>query len=410
MFETKNRPLTTPEIHVPANLDELQKLVAWAVAEEIPLLVEGAGSKRGFGHHVDATHGVSTRAMTGVTLYEPDELVMSAAAGTKLAEIELLLDEQRQMLAFEPADYGCILGGPAGAQTIGGIFACNLSGPRRLKTGAARDHLLGLNCVTGHGQVIKTGGRVMKNVTGYDLCKLFAGSFGTLAVMSHLTFKVLPALEFEVTLALLGDDVPTLLGQLRKAMGSGWEVSSAAVIPPAASVRSSIASVAAAGEALALLRLEGTEPSVRYRQERLQTELVPKESAVIEAKNSRQLWREIRDVALLPHDRPILWRISCPPAAAAAIAEQLHGEMMFDWAGGLIWVASETPDTQTIRASLETIGGHATLIRATSEMRAAHPVFHPQEPGLAKLTARVKTSFDPKNILNPGRMGDADKL
>lgn len=405
--------MTTTETCTPANLDELQKLVAWAVGEETPLAIEGRGSKRSFGHAVQAPHRISTRAMTGVSFYEPDELVISAAAGTPLVEIEKLIGEQRQMLAFEPADYGAMLGADPGMQSIGGVFACNLAGPRRLKAGAARDHLLGLNCVTGHGQAIKTGGRVMKNVTGYDLCKLLTGSFGTLAVMSHLTFKVLPAPEFEVTLAIAGTDRPALLNSLRQAMGTAWEVSAAAMLPVEAAARSSVTPIAEAGQALALLRLEGAEPSVRYRQERLQTELAGAACFVIEDQASKTVWREIRDVALLPRARDVLWRISCPPKSADDVAlrlDPLRGELLFDWAGGLIWLACDAADPLTVRGGLEESGGHATLINAPAETRQAMPVFHPQAAALDALNARVKRSFDPKNILNPGRMTHADPL
>ncbi len=405
--------MTTTETFAPANLDELQCLIAWAADESAPLTIEGGGTKREFGQPIDTARLVSTRAMTGVSLYEPDELVISAACGTRLAEIEALIAEQQQMLAFEPADYGAILGAAPGTQTVGGVFACNLAGPRRIKAGAARDHLLGLNCVTGHGQIIKTGGRVMKNVTGYDLCKLLTGSFGTLAVMSHLTFKVLPAPEFEVTLVVPGHDRAALLAILRQAMGTAWEVSAAAMLPEAAAARSDVAAVAAAGGALALLRLEGSEPSVRYRRERLQTELTGAASFVVEHETSKRLWREIRDVALLPRQSAVLWRLSCPPTRAEAIAltlEPLGFELMFDWAGGLIWLAADEPHAQAVRASLGAGGGHATLVRAPLEARRRTPVFQPQAKALAALNERVKKCFDPNNILNPGRTTHADPV
>ena len=224
----------------PRSIAELEQVVAWAVAEEKPLEVLGAGSKRGFGRPVDADLELVTSELAGIDMYEPAELVMSAGAGTPLAEIEAALAGKNQMLAFEPADYGAITGGEAARQTIGGVFAANVSGPRRIAAGAARDHLLGLQLVTGHGQIVKTGGRVVKNVTGYDLCKLLTGSFGTLAVMSHLTFKVLPAPETSGTLLVARADEASAIEVACRAMGTAFDVSAAAVLPPEAAARSTV--------------------------------------------------------------------------------------------------------------------------------------------------------------------------
>ena len=396
----------------PSTAHELRELVAWAAAEETPLEVLGAGTKRGVGRPVEAETRVALDGLAGIGLYEPAELVMSARAGTPLAEIEARLADNHQQLAFEPPDYGAVLGGEPGRGTIGGALACNLAGPRRIKAGAARDHFLGVQAVTGRGDLIKSGGRVVKNVTGYDLCKLFAGSFGTLAVMTEVTFKVLPAAEHETTLLLRPRARAAGFAALRSAMSSTGDVAGAAYLPVAAARRSTIAAVAAAAADLAAVRLEGPAPSVRERAVRLQAllagdseigELAPAESAT--------LWREIRDVALLPPELP-LWRVSVPPAAGAPLLEGLERHLglawLADWAGGLLWLAvGEGPDhggAAQIRAALAAPGGHATLIRASAALRAAVPVFQPQEPALARLSARVKESFDPHRILNRGRM------
>ena len=387
------------ETFTPSSLDQLKDVVAWAVSEETTLAVDGNGSKAGFGRPVEAEHRLETAGLTGVDMYEPEELVMSAGAGTPLTEIEATLAKGGQQLAFEPADYGAILGGTPGAQTIGGVFACNLAGPRRLMAGAARDHLLGLNVVTGHGQVVKTGGRVVKNVTGYDLCKLIAGSFGTLAVMSHVTFKVLPAAEDETTVVLAGADVVDLLGRLRRATGTPFEVSGAALLPAASAHRSAVEAVSAAGRAVACLRVEGAKPSVAYRADRLEQVVVGDgvEAARLGADDSRRLWQEIRDVALLDGAAPTRWRLSVPPTDAAALAAGLEGEWFADWAGGLIWHAGGT-----MRPALPS-GGHATLVKAPPDLRQGD-VFEPQPAPLRALTKRVKDSFDPKHVLNPGRL------
>jgi glycolate oxidase FAD binding subunit len=400
-----------PQLIRPNTAAELKDVIAWAVAEKTPLEILGAGSKRGLGRPLEAAVEVALDGLAGIGLYEPAELVMSAMAGTPLSEIEAQLAENHQQLAFEPPDYGALSGGERGRGTIGGMFACNLAGPRRIKAGAARDHFLGVQAVTGRGDLIKSGGRVVKNVTGYDLCKLFAGSFGTLAAMTEVTFKVLPAAEHETTLLLRPRTRAAGFAALRTAMSSTGDIGGAAFLPAAAADRSATSEVAGAAAGLAALRLEGPAPSVRERAARLQAllaadgeveQLAPVESAV--------LWREIRDVALLPSEPP-LWRVSVPPSAGAPLLEGLERHLglawLADWAGGLLWLAVDDGTdggAARIRAALEASGGHATLIRASAELRRAVPVFQPQDPALARLSARVKDSFDPERILNRGRM------
>jgi glycolate oxidase FAD binding subunit len=401
----------------PATADELKDVIASAAGEEVALEILGAGTKRGFGRPVEARRVVRLDGLAGITLYEPEELVMAARAGTPLAEIEARLAEHQQQLAFEPPDYGALLGGAAGEGTIGGAFACNLAGPRRIKAGAARDHLLGVQAVTGRGELIKSGGRVVKNVTGYDLCKLLSGSFGTLAVMSEVTFKVLPAPPETCSLLLAGLAREQAFAALRRALGSAYDVAGAAYLPARTAALSTVAPVAAAGADLAVLRLEGLAPSVRYRADALRQLLVSAGATVdqLSAAPSLALWRELRDVAMLPGD-PTVWRVSTAPTAGPALIEELERQLelawLADWAGGLLWLAvpgaeqggPEDGGAAAIRGALAGPRGHATLVRGSPALRAAVPVFQPQETALARLTARVKESFDPMRILNPGRM------
>ncbi len=403
--------MSEPTNHRPADAAQLRELVAWAVAEERPLEIAGNGTKRIVGRPVEAEHRVSVQALSGITLYEPDELVMSALAGTKLATIEAELAERGQELMFEPADWGLLLGVAPESQTIGGVFAANVAGPRRVKAGAARDHLLGLHCVTGHGQEIKTGGRVVKNVTGYDLCKLLAGSWGTLAVMTQVTFKVMPRCEASATLLVTGGGEAALLGVLRAAMGSPCEVSGAALLPPLAAGRSQVRALRRHARATAAIRLEGFGPSVAYRLDLLKKLLAGPgfEFAALEGDDTRTLWREIRDVRLI-HPERMLWRLSVPPAAASELVDwtaSVTSERLFDWAGGLIWLAPKDDwarDAGTIREALAGRSGHATLMRAPSWLRLEAAPFEPQPLALRALTERVKRSFDPHGVLNPGRM------
>ncbi|MCB1884385.1 MAG: FAD-binding protein [Geminicoccaceae bacterium] len=396
-----------PVTFAPGSIDELEKTVAWAIGEGAPLEIVGAGTKRGFGRPVEAAHVLDTTRLAGIGLYEPDELVMSAGAGTPLAVIEAELAERGQELAFDPADYGLILGDEAGRQTIGGVFAANLAGSKRLKNGAARDHLLGVQAVTGYGRIVKSGGRVMKNVTGYDLCKLMAGSYGTLAVLSHLTFKVLPRAESEATLLLAGD-AAKLLHALRRSVGTAYDVSAAAYLPEAAAGRSTVQGVA--GAARAAVRVEGAGPSVAYRRDRLKDLLVGDglDAAAVADEDSRALWREIRDLRLLDSAAPVLWRLSVPPTRAGEMLEALGdaGETLFDWAGGLVWLAAsglEAAPPERVRGAVRE-DGHATLVKAPIEIRRTIEVMPPLSPGLLALNRRVKAGFDPKGVLNPGRL------
>ena len=278
-----------------------------------------------------------------MTLYEPEELVLSARAGTPIAEIEALVAGKGQELAFEPMDYGPVLGGPAASGSLGGVLAANLAGPRRIKAGAARDHFLGFSAVSGRGETFKSGGRVVKNVTGYDLCKVLAGSYGTLAAMTDVTIKVLPKAETEATLMVLGLDDAAAMRAMAQAMGSSCDVSGAAHLPLAAAVR-----LTNAGKPVTAFRLEGFAPSVAHRKQALEALMLPLGTLVArDQEGSREFWRGVRDVMPFAADtasgeRP-LWRISTAPTKgaqlAAAIAAQADAELFYDWAGGLIWLA-----------------------------------------------------------------------
>ena len=382
-----------------------------ANARRASIGVTGAGSKKRLGRHAPQTRELSTRALAGVTLYEPEELVLSARAGTPVAEIEALLAANNQQHAFEPMDHAPLLGGATQAATIGGIIAVNASGPRRIKAGAARDHLLGFHCVTGRGEIVKSGGRVMKNVTGYDLSKLVCGSYGTLALLTEVTLKVLPRAETEETLLVLGLDEAASLAQLRRASGTAHEVSSFAMLPAGAEPL-------ALDVNAALLRIEGPEISVGARRAALIAALADSGARFETLPQARSvaLWKALRDAAPVAALSGQVWRISVAPSAGARVMEALRAAgaplrgHFFDWAGGLIWLRLDAaPDAHAalLRAAVDAQGGHATLIRAADDVRARVDVFHPQPASLAALTRRVKESFDPLHVLERGRMREA---
>ena len=395
----------------PRDRNDIEAAVQWALGGGKSLEIVGHGSKRALGRpsQHDATLDVS--ALSGVTLYEPQELVLSAKAGTPLAEIDAVLAAQGQALAFEPMDYGPVLGEPEGQSTIGGVIAANLSGPRRIKVGTVRDHFLGLIAVSGRGETFKSGGRVVKNVTGYDLCKLLAGSWGTLGVMTDITLKVLPQPEAEATLVLYGLNEREAGEAMTKAMGSPFDVSGAAHLPDYLAAR---LDGLGRSDAATLLRIEGIKPSVAPRIEGLERALRPIHAmAKLDERASRPLWRAIRDARPLAADTEVgarpLWRISTAPGQGCEIAARISpaSQLFFDWAGGLVWVAPPAaPDcgAAAIRRAVAEVGGHATLVRGPAAARASVDVFEPVGKALAGLTKRVKESFDPKGVLNPGRM------
>jgi glycolate oxidase FAD binding subunit len=403
-----------PDPIKPRDIKDVEAAVKWALAEAKTLEIVGQGSKRLLGRPAQTDATLDLSQLAGVTLYEPEELVLSAKAGTLLRDIEQLTASHGQELAFEPMDYGALLGGTSGQGTIGGTLATNLSGSRRLKAGAARDHFLGVTAVSGRGETFKSGGRVVKNVTGYDLCKLLAGSWGTLAAMTDVTLKTLPRAETEATLLVAGLDDNGAIAAMAMGTGSSCDISAAAHLPAAVTAR--MLAEAGVSEAVTALRLEGVEVSVAHRTRQL-CDLLRSvgKLTVLDRHQSRAAWKAIRDMTGFAAGGPAaeraVWRISTAPAHGAELGRRLAAqadvELAYDWAGGLVWAAvapSDDAGAAIVRAAVAEGGGHAMLVRAPAAVRALVPVFEPQPGPLAALTARVKESFDPRGVLNAGRM------
>jgi len=345
----------------------------------------GGGSKRGIGRPVRA-EPLDLSALAGIVAYEPEELVLTARAATPLAEVAQLLGDHSQRLVFEPPDLGPLLGASA-APTLGGVLAANSSGSRRLSGGAARDHFLGFRAVSGRGERFQAGGRVVKNVTGYDLPKLLAGSWGTLAVLTEVTVRVHPAPEHERTLLVPAETAAAAVSLMSAALACACEVSCAAFVP-------------ASGVAL---RLEGFEVSVAARARALVEALgCAREHRWLLDADSREMWAVIGGAKALARHR-IVWRVSVPPSAAPALIERLAPQdYLIDWGGGLVWLGASVLDAAVVRGALAS--GHATLVKAPEPVRASTAVFPPLPAGLAAVTARLKEAFDPRERLNPGRM------
>ncbi len=355
---------------------ELAGMIADAT---VPLHILGGGT-RGVGAGGEP---LSTAMMSGITLYEPGAMTLVAQAGTPVAEIEAALARENQRLAFEPMDHRGLLG-RTGTPTIGGVMAANVSGPRRIIVGAARDFLLGVRYVDGMGQAVKNGGRVMKNVTGYDLVKLMAGSFGTLGVLSEISMKVLPCPETEATLILHGLDDVEAIAALARALGSPFELTGAAHDPAARQTA---------------LRIEGFSSSVDYRIGALKGLLDAPEISVLDAGESAAHWTLVRDVAIFSHAAGDVWRVSCKPSDGPALATRSGAKgVHYDWAGGLIWL--RMAQGSDLRAALGAYDGHATLMRGDGIAR-----FEPESAGVARLTSGLRKRFDPRGILNSGLMG-----
>ncbi|MEZ5913384.1 MAG: FAD-binding protein [Paracoccaceae bacterium] len=361
----------------PRSEAELAEIIREAKA---PLRIEGGGTRA-----IGTADGevLKTGGLSGIRHYEPGALTLVAGAGTPLAEVEATLAAEGQRLAFEPPDLRAVLG-RKGVSTIGGVVAANASGPRRVQAGACRDALLGVRFVDGTGTVVKNGGRVMKNVTGYDLVKLMAGSHGTLGVLSEVSLKVPPAPEAAATLVVEIAEPARAVAALSAAMASPYDVTGAAH-----------------DGAQAMVRIEGFAASVAYRAERLFATLAAFGPVAVERHDGGPgRWAAIRDATALAGTGGAIWRLSVKPSDAPETLARIGAQaVLLDWAGGLIW--ARVPDGSDLRARLRGLGGHATRLCD----RGGGPAFAPEPAPVAALSTGIRARFDPKGILNPGLMG-----
>jgi glycolate oxidase FAD binding subunit len=390
--------------HTPKTEEEISVLLKEAAKNRTALLVKGGGT-RPIGNPVNADATIRATGLSGITLYEPGALTIIAKAGTSLEAMNKALEKENQQLPFEPADYSGLFG-IKGKSTIGGVVGTGVSGPRRLQAGGARDSLIGVRFVSGEGEIIKNGGRVMKNVTGYDLVKLMCGSYGTLGVLTEVSFKILPKPEMTGTVLIEGLEDPEAIQAMAKAASSPFDISGAAH-----------ATKGVDGEPVTMIRVEGFTESIKYRTGRLKELLAPlvpptaQISIELDQVKNAAGWRWIRDVEAFHGAEGALWRISTKagdgPAIAAKIRENLDVDTIYDWAGGLIWM--QLPEgasgaESVIRGAVDTMGGHATLFRSDASVGEAIEAFHPEHPRIADISEKLRRQFDPAGILNPGRM------
>ncbi len=397
----------------PRDETQLSKIVSDANQSKTSLEVAGAGTKRSLGRPVQADYIVCTGAMFGISMYEPQELVVSVKTGTPLRFLEETLARKNQMLAFEPLDMGPVLGVAQGEGTIGGVLATNLCGSRRILTGSTKDHFLGMTAVNGIGDVIKSGGRVMKNVTGYDLCKGVSGSWGTLAVMTEVTMKVLPKPEETATLIFSGLLDVLAIELMCKAMKTPYEVSGTVHIQQPLVSELSDSHLRTTDASLTAIRIENFSEALQYRLKALQEEL---DSfgiiEVLDHERSEAFWSDMRTLKLFQSSQAPFWRITTSPSKGVEIVSAIKAHhpdsvAIYDWSGGLIWLL--TPFTADAGASevhraVINRGGNATLMRGDLALRASADVFQPVESDVAAITRRIKAAFDPNFVLSPGRM------
>lgn len=386
----------------PKSEKEAVKVILDAKQSGAAMRILGGGTRSTIGRTINPKVTLSTSALSGITLYEPNEMVMTAKAGTPLSQIQKTLSDNNQMLTFEPMDHQRVMG-LKGEPTIGGVVAGNISGPRRIYAGGARDSLIGVRFINGKGDVIKNGGRVMKNVTGLDLVKLQAGAWGTLGLLTEVTFKLLPKPERQATLVFEGLSDEQGVSALCQAAGTPFEATGLAHLPAGIGAKS----------ARTLIRLEGFSKQVEYRLSQLKRELADFGKAKkIEGYDHELLWADIRDVDFLANPKnKAIWKLSMRPTSAPNTVEVIKQAVdcvyYFDWSGGLVWLAVDEEDDageETIRNAVNAADGYATLVRGSEDLRARIDVFEPQPAPLAELAKGIKKSFDPHGLLNPGLM------
>ncbi len=388
--------------------DSIVAAVADAVRLREPLLIQGNGTKSGMLRPVQAARTLSTAGLSGINLYAPKELILSAWAGTPLPEIEAALAEAGQHMIAEPPDLWDLLGATGKPQTLGGVVATNLSGPRRVAWGAMRDHVMGIRAVTGRAEIIRSGGRVLKNVTGLDLCKLLTGSHGTLGVITEITLKVLPAPETTGTLVLPGLDATAGVAALSAALGSPFGVSGATWLPAEAAAR--VPGLSGIDGSATLIRIEDFAPSVSYRIGCLSDQFAIAGSISLDTAASRAVWRDVRDARpLIVGDGDAVWRVSVRPSAGPSVLDALRSAGVvgyLDWGGGLAWLAGPADEAthEAVEAAAAGAQGIWTLLRAPDTLRGAVRVVPDEAAPLARITRQVKAAMDPAGILNPGRL------
>ncbi len=402
----------------PDNELELSKTVKKLYQENLSVEIIGSGSKRRIGKKLKCKKILDLSKLSGVIEYLPEELYIKVKACTPIAEIEALLKKHNQELAFEPLDLGYMFYGKSNKGTASGHVSCNFSGPRRFKVGSIRDHVIGFRAVNGTGDIIKSGGNVVKNVTGYDLCKLICGSFGTLVALTELTFKVLPAKENNNTLAIHELSIKDAITILNKVASSSSDTSGAVFLPlepKNGNYEQNIEKLFKLNDLqykgpFTAIRLEGSKTSIQERLANLKKELDldSKETSNLDTYQSTLFWEKIKNLEFFNNSKNAVLRAVIPPSGCVKLINFLDNKYKYfvDWGGSLVWFEVNNLSNnslQSIRQFVLELNGYLTVIKHPDDQRSLEEVFT-VAPDRLDISNNIKKSFDPKKIFNPGKM------
>ena len=403
----------------PQNEREVSVFVKQFYKSDIPIELVGSGSKIKIGKSLQCAKTLNLSKLNGIIEYLPEELYIKVKACTPINQIEKELKKNKQQLAFEPIDFGYIFSGKSDYGTASGQVACNISGPRRFKVGSVRDHILGFRGVNGKGEIIKSGGMVVKNVTGYDLSKLVCGSYGTLVALTEITFKVLPAPEESATLVIHNLNLEMATDLLEKAINSSNDISGATFFPTKPKCTNCVMNIEATfklndlkyGGSFTAIRIEGTKNSIDERAKNLMNELKIKEYdvSILSTYQSEIFWNKVKNLEVFSSTKNNIIRIVIPPSQCVQLMYQLSSikfKYYLDWGGALVWIeACELTEEMfdSMRKKVVKQGGYMTMIKPSDYLPYVEEVFTINRNRF-NLSQHIKKSFDPKRILNPGKM------
>ncbi len=405
-------------IEYPKDEKEVSNLVKKFYKSNTPIEIIGSGSKVKLGKPVQSAKTLNLSKISGIIEYLPEELYIKVKAGTPIKEIEEKLKKNKQQLAFEPIDFGYFLNGKTDYGTAAGQVACNISGSRRFKVGSVRDHVLGFRGVNGKGEVIKSGGVVVKNVTGYDLSKLICGSYGTLIAITEITFKVLPAPESVKTIIIHNQKIESAADILSRSISSSNDISGAVFFPNIPEITGSIMNIESTFKlndlehegSIIAIRIEGSKNSIDQRIENLIKELniINVNISILEAYQSEIFWNKVKSLEFFSNTKNSIIRIVIPPSACVHLIYQFSNKFKYylDWGGSLIWLeAFELSEDmfESIRKKVVRLGGYITMIKNSDYLPYVEDVFTINRDRFY-ISQNIKKSFDPKRILNPGKM------
>ena len=394
----------------PSSREEIADIIRNCYKKNIPLEINGSKSKNKIGRNFQAEKTLDLTSYSGIIDYKPEELYIKVKAGTPINSIIEELDKHDQQLAFEPVDFGFLFNGKSNNGTIGGVISCNFAGPRRFKVGSARDHLLGFQGINGKGEIIKSGGTVVKNVTGYDLCKLISGSFGTLSVLTELSVKVLPKPQSSKTLIINNPHIKKAIEYLGTALSSSSDPSGGVFYPEQFDQSFTFNDLTHKG-ALTAIRIEGPSNSVDHRIKNLSTELglLENEYSILESVQTKIFWNKTKNLEIFSNSKKNLLRIVVPISETLSVLQKMKPyeiNYFLDWGGSLIWVELEKISLKILREIKDIMqqhSGYFTIIKVEDDLKASADIFT-IDPIKYKISEKIKKSFDPKRIFNPGKM------